>query len=230
VDFNIYCDESNHLERDKVPHMVLGAVFVPTEKVRKVNTRIREIKAKHGLAPEFEAKWTKISPAKIDFYKDLVDYFFDDDDIHFRAILIDKSHLNHEKFQQTHDEFYYKMYFELLSKILEPANKYFIYLDIKDTQGRKKVAKLWEVLSNNMYDFRRDIVKNIQQVKSHEIGILQIADIMIGAMQFVNRNDTKSDAKKRLVERIRERSGYDLKKSTLLLEKKTNLFYWGNHG
>ncbi|MFA4999436.1 MAG: DUF3800 domain-containing protein [Parcubacteria group bacterium] len=229
MEFNIYCDESNHLEHDKVPNMVLGAVFVPVEKVKKINTRIREIKAKHGLSPKFEAKWAKISPAKIEFYKDLVDYFFDDDDIHFRAILINKSHLCHKKYQQTHDDFYYKMYFDLLSKLLEPANKYYIYLDIKDTQGRKKVARLWEILSNSMYDFRRDIVKNIQQVRSNEIGILQIGDILIGAMQYVNRNGLKSDAKRHLVERIQERSGYDLKKSTLLLEKKMNIFYWGNH-
>jgi len=230
MDFNIYCDESNHLEHDSIPPMVLGAVFVPTEKAKKVNIRIREIKAKHNLPADFEAKWTKISPSKIAFYKDLIDYFFDDDDMRFRAIVIDKNHLDHGKFQQTHDEFYYKMFFELLSKILEPANKYFIYLDIKDTQGRKKVSKLREVLSNNMYDFQRDIVKEIQQVRSHEIGVLQIADILIGAMQFANRKDLESAAKKQLIERIRERSGYDLLKSTLLLEKKTNIFYFGKHG
>ena len=230
MDFNVYCDESNHLEHDNIPPMALGSVFVPTEKVKKINTRIREIKAKHGLSANFEAKWTKISPAKIGFYKDLIDYFFDDDDLRFRVIVIDKNHLDHEKFQQTHDQFYYKMFFELLNKILEPSNKYFIYLDIKDTQGRKKVAKLREVLANNIYDFQRDIVKEIQQVRSHEVGILQIADILIGAMQFVNRKDIKSAAKKQLVDRIRERSGYDLQKSTLLLEKKMNIFYWGNHG
>jgi hypothetical protein len=230
MEFNVYCDESNHLEHDNIRPMALGAVFIPTEKAKKVNTRIREIKAKHGLSPTFEAKWTKISPGKIAFYKDLIDYFFDDDDLRFRVVLIDKNHLNHEKFQQTHDQFYYKMFFELLSKILEPSNKYFIYLDIKDTQGRKKVSKLREVLANNMYDFQRDIVEEIQQVRSHEVGILQITDILIGAMQFVNRNDTKSVAKKQLVDRIKERSSYDLQKSTLLLEKKMNIFYWGNHG
>lgn len=229
MDFNIYCDESNHLEHDNIPPMTLGAVFVPTEKAKKVNTRIREIKAKHGLSLTFEAKWTKISPAKIAFYTELIDYFFDDDDLCFRVIMINKDHLDHEKFRQTHDQFYYKMFFELLSKILEPSNKYFIYLDIKDTQGRKKVSKLREVLANSMYDFQQNIVKEIQQVRSHEIGILQIADILIGAMQFVNRKDTKSDAKKQLVDRIKARSGYDLQKSTLLLEKKMNIFYWGNH-
>ncbi len=209
--------------------MVLGAVLIPTEKVKKINTRILEIKAKHGLAHDFEAKWVKISPAKAEFYKDLIDYFFDDDDMRFRAIIVNKTHLDHEKYNQTHDQFYYKTYFGLLNKMLEPENKYFIYLDIKDTQGRTKIAKLREVLSNNMYDFERNIIQRIQQVRSHEVGVLQIADILIGAMQYVNRADLKSSAKKDLIERIKVRSGYDLSKSTLLLEKKTNIFYWGNH-
>ena len=39
----------------------------------------------------------------------LINYFFDDDDLHFRAIIIpDKSILDHDKYNQTHDDFYYK--------------------------------------------------------------------------------------------------------------------------
>jgi len=118
------------------------------------------------------------------------------------------------------------MYFELLSKILDPQNKYCVYLDIKDTQGSKKVRKLREVLSNKMYDFDESIVQRIQLVRSHEIEVLQLADLLIGAMQFLNREDVKSEAKKQVIERIKTRSGYDLSKSTLVREEKTNLFYW----
>ena len=56
--------------------------------------------------------------SKIDLYKDIVNYFFDDNNIHFRAIIIpDKSKLNHEAFNQTHDDWYYKMYFDMLKVI-----------------------------------------------------------------------------------------------------------------
>ena len=52
-----------------------------------------------------ELKWTKISPGKLDLYKDLVNYYFDDDDLHFRALIIpDKSKLEHKRFNQTHDD------------------------------------------------------------------------------------------------------------------------------
>lgn len=62
--YNVYCDESGHLEHDEVPVMVLGALWCPREKAREIAVRLREIKARHGLSPSFEVKWTKVSPAK----------------------------------------------------------------------------------------------------------------------------------------------------------------------
>ena len=73
--FNIYCDESGHLERDQSNVMVLGAVWCPLEKTREIAVRLREIKQKHNLSDNFELKWVKVSPAKLRYYIDVVDYF-----------------------------------------------------------------------------------------------------------------------------------------------------------
>jgi len=223
---NVYCDESNHLESDGVSPMVLGAVFGQIDEIREANKRIREIKAKYDISPHAEIKWKKVAPNKLAFYLDLIDYFFDNDDLHFRGVIVNKGELDHEQFNQTHDDFYYKIYFELLKRILDPRNQYHVYLDIKDTRGSKKVKKLREVLSNNMYDFDGDIVQRIQQVHSHEVDVLQLSDILIGALQFLNRSDVESEAKRKIIDRIKKRSGYDLSRSTLLREEKMNLFYW----
>jgi len=228
--YNIYCDETNHLENSSIKIMGLGSVLCPYGAVKDINERIREIKKRHNLNPNFEIKWTKVSPAKLLFYKDVVNYFFDNDDLSFRAVIIDKNILNHEKFNQDHDDWYYKMYFTLLSKIISPKDNYIIYLDIKDTESQKKVTKLQEVLRNNIYDFDKNIVKNVQQVRSHEVNILQITDLLLGALQFTNRTDVKSVAKNALVEQIKKRSGYTLLKSTLPSENKFNIFFWkGNN-
>ena len=80
-EFNVYCDESCHLEHDKVNKaMALGAVWCPKNKTREINKRLIEIKAKHGIPKESEVKWTKISPCNEPLYRDIIDYFFDDDD------------------------------------------------------------------------------------------------------------------------------------------------------
>lgn len=225
--FNIYCDESCHMEHDHQSAMVLGSVWCPREKVREICVRIRGIKTRHDLATDFEIKWTKVSPAKVDFYLALMDYFFGESDLHFRALIVpDKSKLNHPAYQQTHDEWYYKMYFDMLKVILNPYARYRIYLDIKDSQGGTKVAKLHDVLCNNMYDFSRSIIESVQIVRSEEVEILQLADLLIGTVSYVNRGLSTSVAKQALVERMRQRSGYSLTRTTLLQESKVNLFRW----
>ncbi len=225
--YSIYCDESCHLENDHQKAMVLGAIWCPLEEKQAISNRIREIKTKYNFAPSFEIKWTKVSPARLDFYLEIIDYFFDVEALHFRALISpDKSLLDHASFGQDHDQWYYKMYFDMLKVIFEPEAHYRIYLDIKDTQGGTKIKKLHEVLCNNMYDFSREIIEKIQIVRSHEIEILQLTDVLIGCISYLNRGLVESEAKLKLIERMRKRSGYDLTRTTLLREKKVNLFRW----
>ena len=227
TEFNIYCDESCHLENDHQKVMVLGAVTCPREKTREIAARIRELKVQHGLPPGFEVKWSKVSQAKADFYLALLDYFFDDGDLSFRALVVpDKSLLNHSGFGQDHDDFYYKMYFDMLKVLLDPSCRYDIYLDIKDTRSNDKTQHLREVLSHNAYDFQRQIVRRIQLVRSEHVQQIQLADLLIGAVSYLHRGLTSNGAKVALVERMRKRSRYSLRQSTLLRERKVNLFVW----
>lgn len=225
--YNVYCDESCHLENDHQKAMVLGCVWCPLEKVPDIMKRIREIKTQYNLDEKFEIKWTKISPAKKEFYQQLVDYFFDDDDLHFRCLVVpDKSVLNHKEYDQTHDQWYYKMYFDLLKTIFIPGDKYRIYLDIKDTRGGDKVKNLHKILCNNMYDFDRKTIERLQIVRSHEVEIMQLTDLFSGAVSHINREMVVSEAKNQIISRIKERSGYSLRKSTLYRENKFNVFMW----
>jgi hypothetical protein len=225
--YNIYCDESCHLENDRQPIMVLGALWCPRDMVRDIAVRIREIKARHKLAASFEVKWGKVSPARLDFYLGLLDYFFDCVDLHFRALIVaNKAGLRHEEFGQDHDTWYYKMYFDLLKVLLSPHAEYRIYVDVKDTRTAVKLRKLHEVLCNNMYDFERRIIVDVQAVRSHEVEQVQLADLLIGTVSYANRGLQTSPAKTALVERMKKRSHYSLTKTTLLREEKVNLFRW----
>ncbi len=225
--FNIYCDESCHLENDKQNAMVIGAIWCPQEKTREISVRLRDIKKDHGFKPEFEIKWTKVSPAKMIFYREVMDYFFDNDNLHFRSLIVpDKSKLRHKEFCQSHDDWYYKMYFDMLKVILSPNAIYRIYLDIKDTRSADKISKLHDVLCNNLYDFSRKIIERVQAVRSHEVEILQLADILIGAVSYTNRGLSGNAGKDTLVARMKERSQYCLTRTTLLREDKVNLFCW----
>ena len=235
---NIYCDESCHLQNDKEPVMVIGAVYCPIEKKEEIFERLYSFKLKHNLIPKnkkndndnrtyYELKWNKVSKSKIEYYKDVINYFFDDDDLQFRVLVVsNKSAIDYEKFNHTHDTFYYKMYFGMLKVILNPENSHHIYIDIKDTRSKEKVHKLEQVLRNDKYDYSKEIIKKVQQVRSHEVEILQLADLLVGATAYVNRELSDSKAKNELINLIKHRSKYSLTKSTLLKERKFNVFIW----
>ena len=229
--YNIYCDESCHLENDHQKAMVLGAIWCPLDKIHETSVQIRKIKEDHNLNPFFEIKWIKISPAKLDFYQDLVEYFFKNEHLHFRALIVpDKTKLQHQAFKQTHDDWYYKMYFDMLKVILNPNDRYRIYLDIKDTRGTEKLEKLHEVLTNAHYDFNREMITRMQHVHSHDICLLQIADILIGLISYKARNLTTSPAENELIEYVKQKSGRSLEKNTLPTEVKFNLCFWKPNG
>ena len=223
---NIYCDESTHLPNDGRPYMVLGAIVCPANRAREIAVRLREIRAKHKIRPDVEIKWTKVSPSKIDFYLDVIDYFFDDDDLSFRAVVAPKAGLDHERFAQTHDDWYYKMMFYLVRNVLPAQDEAFIYLDKKDTNGQEKIERLRNVIANAEYDFGRSKIRRLQIVESNQVGPLQLADLLSGAVNYANRGDSSSVAKLRLIERIRGRSGVSLTHTTLLSETKMNIFRW----
>jgi hypothetical protein len=224
---NIYCDESCHLPNDGQKAMVLGALWCYKGNSIKYNQEIADLKAKHRLSPFFEIKWTKVSPGKRDFYIDLLNYFFDQDEMGFRAWVIpDKTILSHDNYSQTHDEWYYKMYFYLLRNLISTEKKFHIYLDIKDTRSRKKLHKLQEVLSNSNYDFSRQIIERIQHVRSHEIGLMQLVDVLTGAISYHARGLNSSSAKNDSIELIKRKTGLSLTRNTLPSERKFNICIW----
>jgi hypothetical protein len=224
---NIYCDESCHLPNDGQKAMVLGALWCFKARAAKHNLEIADLKAKHRLSPFFEIKWTKVSPGKMDFYRDLVNYFFDQRTMGFRTWVIpDKTRLAHDNYYQTHDEWYYKMYFYLLRNLISTDRKYHIYLDIKDTRSRKKLRKLQEILSNANYDFSRKVIERIQHVRSHDIGLMQLVDLLTGAISYHARRLNSSTAKNDIVELIKNRTGLSLTRNTLPSERKFNICIW----
>lgn len=229
--YNVYCDESCHLIHDGINDMVIGAIWCDQQQVKKVNCDIRDIKKKNGIAPGAELKWTKVAPVKKGVYEELIHYFFDSPWLHFRCIVIpEKDNLDHGRFCHTHDDWYYKMYFDMLKGVFSSTDIYEIYIDIKDTHSSQKVKKLEEVCRNSIYDFTGESIKRIQPIRSDEVQLMQLVDVLIGAVMYQNRRfpeeHKKSDTKLKLIEQIKKRSGYGLTKTTLLREDKFNIFVW----
>lgn len=230
-EFNVYCDESCHLQHSDSKAMALGAIWCPKQKTREINKRLIEIKERHGINPAAEVKWTKASPANQALYISFLDYFLDDDDLHFRGVVIpDKEILDHDRFDQTHDTWYYKMYFTLLKEIFRRDSHYYVYIDIKDTHSNENAKKLEDVCANNAFDFSHDIIRRVQPIRSEEVQLMQLVDILTGSLTYRHNHPSvtpeMNSTKVEIVNRIIKRSKINLTKTTLPSEGKLNLLIW----
>ncbi len=216
--FNIYCDESCHIENDHKRYMLLGCVSSAYNQVKRHSQRIKDLKEKHHFYGEI--KWSNVSNSQIKFYKDLIDYFFDTD-LRFRAVVVDKTKLKNDEFDQDYDDFYYKMYYYLLNHKKNSLYNYNVYLDIKDTLSAYKVSKLKDILNIKFGVFR-----NVQNIRSHESLIMQLCDLIMGALSYnLNDNNKKVTAKMQLVEQIKNHAKQELNGTSNYEESKLNLFF-----
>lgn len=214
--FNIYCDESCHIENDHKRFMFLGSVSAAYNQVRFHTDQINELKKKHNFYAEI--KWSKVSRSKLRFYLDLVDYFFSTD-LHFRTVGVEKSRINTEAFNKTYDDFYYTMYYYLLNHNLNSLYSYNVYLDIKDTLSAYKVNRLKDILNAKFGVFR-----NVQNIHSKESILMQVADFLMGAISYLNNNEKhENQAKMQIIEKIKNHSGASLTNTTY--SHKLNLFF-----
>ncbi|MBG0765922.1 MAG: DUF3800 domain-containing protein, partial [Tissierellales bacterium] len=180
----------------------------------------------------FEIKWTKVSNAKLDFYKDLIRYFYLNEDIKFRAIIIpDKSILDHSKFNHSSDDFYYICCYLLFKYDINPGvhkdyfegHTYNMFLDYKDTKSHKECKNLREYISNK-FKYKNVYINNIKTVKSDENEIIQLTDLFIGAIAYKNRELKTSKAKLELISLIEKLSDVDLINTNY--NEKMNIFRW----
>jgi hypothetical protein len=70
------------------------------------------------------------------------------------------------------------------------------------------------------------VIESIELVHSHDVLLLQLVDLFIGALSYFHRGLDDSLAKVALVEHLRQRSGLRLEQSSLMRAEKFNLFVW----
>jgi len=224
-EYNIYCDESCHLINDGHKCMVLGSLILPKEKLFEVSDKIKSTKIAHDMDIHTELKWVKASPNKLDLYKAILNIFLSHPDLSFRCVVVpDKSQLCHNKFYRTHDNFYYVMYYYGLRFIMQPSNTYNIYFDFKDHNQKNELPVLKQVL----YIKEKIPLENmkLQSIQSYESQLMQMCDIITGAISYRNRGLLTSSSKTELANMLECSTHQDLCTSSVVREAKCNVFVW----
>lgn len=214
--FNLYCDESTHLQNDGQPYMIISYVGCPYNQLKHHKQNIKLLRAKHKFGGEI--KWSSISGSQYHFYNDLVEYFFSGE-LAFRAVIVDKNQIDENRPEFTYGDFYFRMYYQLLHHKIDLENNYNIYLDVKDTISDKKLTRLKDMLRHNAS------LRSFQFIKSHESSLMQIADLLMGAINYKLRGLNKVTAKNKIVEKIEAYCKKPINRATSKSEQKFNLFY-----
>lgn len=216
--YNFYCDESCHLRNDGKQFMVLGYVAVPCHKVKQLKGELKMLRLKYKNT--LEVKWTHLNSWNYSFYSKLLDWFFKKGGVRFRAIIVDKNKYIAAKCDHDYDKFYYLMYYQLICHMLDTGCHYNIYMDIKDDLSSYRIAVLKEILNVKM-----GVIEKIQHVRSHELDLLQLCDLFIGAISYnLNHVGKCSEAKLQLIEKMKIRTRTDLENTTSKRISKFNLF------
>lgn len=220
--FNIYCDESTHLPNDGCPYMLLGYACVAYPLLREAKRAVNDIKRKHDFSGEM--KWTNVNRRTVAMYEELIEYFFRSN-LKFRAVVVRKDEIDETRPEYTFNDFYFRMYYQLLHRPLSNENNiYNVFFDVKDTCSNVKLKKLRECLQYSVN------VRNFQFIKSQESQFLQLADVLIGAINYnLRKQDSNieglSEAKMRIVDVVKRYSKLSLVRSTYPNQEKFNLFF-----
>lgn len=220
--FDVYCDESSPevlWDRSANKYLVLGSIWMPATYREEFKTQIKEIKEKHNYRNEI--KWNKVSPSSLDFYVELVNYFFNTENIRFRGIVVKAEEIDMVRFHNDDNELsFYKFYYQLLHHWILDYNEYSIFIDHKVNKDTNRIQKLKDVLNKaNLFSN----IENVQSIHSNESLGIQLADLLMGALNGKANNKVTSNAKKSIIETIEQNLGREIK-PTYRTEKKFNVF------
>lgn len=225
--YNIYIDESCHLEHNDSTVMCIGYIKLEYGQYSTIKEAIKRIRFKHKTFSEI--KWSKLSISRLSLYKELIDLFFLSN-MEFRCVLVkNKGNLDHDRYNRgDHDAFYYKMIYLLLNnKYTNPTDDiYRVILDIKDTRGKVSLKVLGDCLKDK--NEGSSPFKYFQHIRSNENELIQLTDLFIGAVTYKARKENEktgaSKIKLEVIDYLERKSGYSLDEGTIPWEPKFNIF------
>lgn len=221
-EYNVYCDESRHTSDPSDRYMVIGAVSIPREQKRAVVAQIHKLRAIHATQGEFG--WKRLSPNKASFYWAVLDLFLGSPDLQFRCVVADRQALDDETYNAGDQELgFYKLYYQMLVHWLSPQCKYSIYLDLQITREKGRFATLRDILRRRLTG--RAQVVSLEPAESSELELMQLADLLIGAVGYAWNERDASPVKVDFVEAVAAGLGRrTLAVSTVPAESKFNVF------
>lgn len=223
--FDVYCDESRpdllSSNKSHANFMVIGGIWLRKDDRDAFKKAIHELRDKHKIGGEF--KWQKVSPSRLEFYLELVDWFVSQGErLRFRCIAVEQGKVNLLHFHDNDQELgFYKFYYQMLHHWILDFNEYAIFCDFKQNRLRNRLHVLRRCLDLSNLSSSID---NVQSVRSDESVFIQMADVLTGiSAARLNGNLHHGSAKERVVARLEAGIGRTIA-PTSRCEQKFNVF------
>jgi hypothetical protein len=222
--FEVYCDEAHPdvftSEHPRVRHLMIGSLWLPAELRSEIKGRISTLRQIHNAWGEI--KWSKVSPSKQDFYRDLVDLFVSyGENVRFRCIAVDHTQLNLNLHGNDGELGFYKFYYQLLHHWILDRNEYSIFCDAKSNRDPTRLPVLRRCLACSNLTAQ---ISGIQSLPSSEVVLIQLCDLLLGAASSkINGTLRDGSAKASIVKRLEGALGRKIG-ATSKGEEKFNVF------
>lgn len=222
---DIYCDESRpdlfSAKNPDATFLAIGGIWSLQSEREELKSKIHALRNKHKIGGEF--KWTKVSHSRLEFYRELLDLFFRETSMRFRAIILNHNHLDLKTYHDNDAELgFYKFYYQLLIHWIKESKEYQIFCDFKKNRVHNRLPVLQNCLSNaNIYAQ----INQVQTVRSEESVMIQLADVLTGAVSAkFNKTLIRGSSKDLLISYIEKQLGHPIKE-TSQAEDKFNVFH-----
>jgi hypothetical protein len=225
----IYCDESRHdllanqqIVTENNRYTVVGGIWLENSIRENLKNEIKSLQQKYHTYGEI--KWNNVSNSRLEFYKLLIELFFTYHlELRFRAIVIDALTVDLAKFHNSDAELgFYKFYYQLLIHWININDIYYIFTDYKRNRKNNRILELKEIINSAKYS---STIKHIQAIDSKESLILQLEDLIMGAVGYKYNfgYNGKSRAKMEIVNLIENKLARSIT-NTNRNEEKFNIF------
>jgi hypothetical protein len=221
----IYCDESRQdlltSQHPSAIYTLIGSLWINHENREELKNHIKDLRKQYNVWGEI--KWSKVSSLKEEFYKRLIDLFFEyPKTFYFRCVCVDSRQVDNNLFNQGDGELgFYKFYYHVLYHWINdnPINCR-VYCDIKPNRKKDRLKVLFRTLKNTSMGS----VESIQALNSSENVMLQFCDYLLGLTSAsLNKSVLPGSTKMNLIKYFEELKGSKIKPTPKNV-KKFNVF------